>query len=239
MILNLSLAGANTVLTALFGGATLVIKYSKKCNVCKAIKQNKKIGQDIFNTKFYISTNIKTLTDIAQEYHEFFSYDSLKNHVKRHQFMDKEDFNKRSMKMIADRQQNIVKAEDIKNQDVKDIWNRVIQQGIQDMEDGKVVIKPADLLKAAKDKSDYELKVKDQQMAYAEMMWHFASGESNESKNYDRRIIEGQTADYYDPTEGTTGDSGAGQDRPSDIHNSIAWNALTQGADTLPKENNS
>ncbi len=204
-----------------------MLKLSKKCNVCKAIKQNKKIAQDIFNTKYYISSNIRSLSDVYQDHHDLFSYDSLKNHVKRHQFMDKEDFNKRSLKLIQDKRKNIIRAEEAKTTEVKDVWNQVIAQGMKDIEDGKVIIKPSDLLKAAKDKSDYDIKVKDQQMAYAEMMWHFASGESNESKNYDRRIIEGQTADYYDPTEGIAGGSGAGENQSSTLHNPTPGNAAS------------
>lgn len=205
-----------------------MLKLSKKCNVCKAIKKDKKIAKDIFNTKYYVSDYTRTLSDVVHQYSDLFSYDSLKNHVKRHQFMEKEDYNSRSIKIIEDRKKNTVKALEAKNHEVKDVWNQVISQGMKDIEEGKVIIKPSDLLKAAKDKSDYDIKVKDQQMAYAEMMWHFASGESNESKNYDRRIIEGQTADYYDPTEGITGNSGTGQDRPSDIHNKTPGNAASQ-----------
>ena len=114
--------------------------------------------------------------------------------------------------------------------------DNVIQYGMNELKRGELQIKTQDLLKAVKDKSDYELKVNDQKLAYAEMMWHFASGESSESKSYDRRVIEGQEADYYDPTQTLTGYSREGQDGPSDIHNAPSWDAVTSGPTDVSKQ---
>jgi hypothetical protein len=201
-----------------------MLKTSKKCQVCLAIKEDKDLAKQIFNTTYYLKDNNHTLKDVYQKHHELFSYDSLKNHVKRHQFMNERDYNNRAMQKIK-RKHAIVASEG--TFEAKDVWDKVISKGMEDIASGAVAIKPEALLKAVKDKSDYELKTKDQALAYAEMMWHFASGESNESKNYDRRIIEGETAEYYDPTKGPAGDTHQGENGPSDIHYPPTWDAVT------------
>lgn len=213
------------------------IKKSKVCRVCIALTED--LQKEIFATSYYIPGAPRKLLDVYQDHHDDFSYDSLKNHVKRHQFMAKSETTKRTLQTIKNKKREQTKLMKAENRDVKDVWDRVIDQGMQDIEEGKVMIKPADLLKAAKDKSDYEIKVNDQKLAYAEMMWHFASGESNESKSYDRRLIEGQATDYYDPTQNLTDDSGGGENKPNNLHNSITWDAITQGATKVPEGNNS
>lgn len=202
-----------------------MLKLGAKCNVCKAIKDNKDLAKEIFNTTYYLKDNNHTLKDVYERHlDEGWSYDSLKNHVKRHQFMNETDYNKRAMQKIKQKHVTISREKTIESQDV---WQEVINKGMDDIREGRVVVKPEALLKAAKDKSDYELKVNDQKLAYTEMMWHFASGESNQSKQYDRRIIEGETAEYYDVTQGPTGRPDEGEDGPSTIHQPPTWDALT------------
>lgn len=202
-----------------------MLKLSTKCQVCNAIDKNPKLANEIFNTTYYLKDNNHTLRDVLERHlDDGFSYDSLKNHVKRHQFMNERDYNNRVMKKI--KKKHLTKARE-GTVEATDVWQTVIDRGMEDIESGAVVIKPEALLKAVKDKSDYELKTKDQALAYAEMMWHFASGESDNSKNYDRRIVEGETAEYYDPTQGPSGDTHKGENGPSDIHYPPTWDALT------------
>ena len=108
---------------------------------------------------------------------------------------------------------------------------------MEKLQSGELTMRTADLLKAAKDKSDHEMKVKDQQLAMAEMMWFFASGENNESRSYDRRIIEGKAVTDFDPTEESTGDSDSRSNGPSNLHNAVTWDALTPGPDTVSQGN--
>jgi len=202
-----------------------MLKLGAKCNVCKAIKQNKDLVKEIFNTTYYLKDNNHTLKDVYERHlNEGWSYDSLKNHVKRHQFMNEKDFNKRTLQKIKKKHLTISREKTI---EANDVWQEVIDKGMEDIREGRVVVKPEALLKAAKDKSDYELKTKDQALAYAEMIYHFASGESNESKHYDRRIIEGETATSYDPTQGLAGDTSEGEDGSSTVHYPPTWDALT------------
>lgn len=202
-----------------------MIKSSTKCQVCNAIKKDKSLATQIFNTTYYLKDNNHTLRDVLERnLDKDFSYDSLKNHVKRHQFMNEKDYNKRAMQKIKKKHRSIQTEKTI---EASDVWQTVIDRGMDDLKEGRVVVKPEALLKAAKDKSDYELKVKDQALAYTEMMWHFASGENTESKSYDRRIIEGEAAEYYDVTQGPTGHPDEGEDGPSALHQPPTWDALT------------
>lgn len=204
-----------------------MLKLGKKCNVCAAIKVNKSLVNEIFNTTYYLKSHRYTLKDVYEKHigeEPSWSYDSLKNHVKRHQFMSEKDYNNRAMKRIKKQHLTVASEGTV---EAKDVWDEVIHRGLDDLREGRVVVKPEALLKAAKDKSDYELKTKDQALAYAEMMWHFASGESDNSKSYDRRIVEGQEAEYYDATAGVAGDSDEGEDGPSTVYHPPTWDALT------------
>lgn len=111
--------------------------------------------------------------------------------------------------------------------------------GMEQLTAGEMRLDSKDLLSAAKMKKEFALKEKDQELSMAAMMWHFASGENNESRNYDRRVVEGQTGTDFDATAEVTNDSGTGQGRPSDIYHTITWDALTQGPDTVSEGNSS
>lgn len=201
-----------------------MLKTKKNCNVCKLIKQNPPLLNRIYNSAFFMKTG-ESLASIAKDYSDF-KYDNLLNHVKRHQFIDKEDFNKRHLSKIAKEAEKTLLKHTIES---KQVWDTVIDKGMEKLEKGEITMRTGDLLKAAKDKSDYEFKVKDQQMAMMEMVYHFASGESTESRDYDRRIIKGQAVTHYDPADESAEDSGTGEDRPGDIYYPPAWDAPAPG----------
>lgn len=213
-----------------------MLKLNKLCKVCDEVKENTSLLNRIYNSKYYLKSSKESLLQIQEEYADVFSYRSLLNHVKKHQFMSEGDFKDRHLRKIAkDAEKKILKRQI----ESKEVWDEVINQGMEKLQSGELTMRTADLLKAAKDKSDHEMKVKDQQLAMAEMMWFFASGENNESRSYDRRIIEGKTVTDFDPTEVSTGDSNKGESRPSNLHNTVAWDAITSGADTLSTGNDS
>jgi hypothetical protein len=172
-----------------------------------------------------MKTKGETLAQIARDY-DTFTYENLQNHTKKHQFLSKEDFNKRHLSQIATEAEKAILKHTIES---KQVWDEVIDRGMEKLQSGEISLKTGDLLKAAKDKSDYEFKVKDQQMAMMEMVYHFTSGESNNSNIYDRRIIEGKAVTDYDPTEGAAGNSGTGQDESRGVHYPPTWDAPTQG----------
>lgn len=207
-----------------------MLKLNKLCKVCDEVKENTSLLNRIYNSKYYLKSSKESLTHIQEEYADVFSYRSLLNHVKKHQFMSEGDFKDRHLRKIAkDAEKKILKRQI----ESKEVWDEVINQGMEKLQSGELTMRTGDLLKAAKDKSDHEMKVKDQQLAMAEMMWFFASGENNESRSYDRRIVEGKAVTDFDPAEESTGNISQGENGPSDIHNPIAWDALTSGSDKV------
>lgn len=213
-----------------------MLKLNKLCKVCDEVKENTSLLNRIYNSKYYLKSSKESLLQIHEEYADVFSYRSLLNHVKKHQFMSEGDFKDRHLRKIAkDAEKKILKRQI----ESKEVWDEVINQGMEKLQSGELTMRTADLLKAAKDKSDHEMKVKDQQLAMAEMMWFFASGENNESRSYDRRIIEGKAVTDFDPTEESTGDSDSRSNGPSNLHNAVTWDALTPGPDTVSQGNDS
>lgn len=213
-----------------------MLKLNKLCKVCDEVKENTKLLNRIYNSKYYLKSSKESLLQLQEEYADVFSYRSLLNHVKKHQFMSEGDYKDRHLRKIAsDAEKKILKRQI----ESKEVWDEVINQGMEKLQSGELQMRTGDLLKAAKDKSDHEMKVKDQQLAMAEMMWFFASGENNESRSYDRRIVKGAAVTDFDPAEVTTGSIDQGENGPSDLHNTVTWDAITSGADKVSTGNDS
>lgn len=207
-----------------------MLKLNKLCNVCKQLELNPTLTKRIYNTKFFTrgsSVSLKELwEDYSAEHGSQFSYEALLNHVKKHQFMSEKDYNSRHLRQIANQAEKQILKKQIESTQV---WDEVIGKGMEGLAEGTLHMKTADLLKAAKDKSDYELKTKDQELAFAEMMYFFASGENNESRAYDRRVIEGETVENNDVAIEPSDDSRPGQDRPSGVYYPPSWDAAPSG----------
>lgn len=211
-----------------------MLKKQKLCNVCKQIEGNPKLLQAIYDSTAYNKHSSISLRrvweDHKQKYGEQFTYDALRNHAKKHQFLSEKDFNERHLRQIAKKAERQMLTRSIES---KEVWESVINQGMEKLESGELTMKTADLLKAAKDKSDFEMKVKDQQIAMMDMVMHFASGANNESGLYDRRIVEGQTVQDYDPADSIAGNLEPGTPRPGGIHYPPAWDASAPGPDQV------
>lgn len=183
----------------------------------------------IYGSRVYIRGG-EPLQTIWEDYADKFSLQSLRNHTKKHQFIDGKDFNKRHLENIAKKaEQNIIK----KQIESKDVWDRVIEEGMLRLETGEISMKTADLLKAAKDKSDYDFKKKDQEMAMAEMIYFFASGENGDT-NASRRYVEGETAKDNHTSSQLTGVDYQGKNGQDPIYHTITWDAITQGPGQIP-----
>lgn len=201
-----------------------------QCKVCIAIEQNPKLLKDIYNCSWFVKSARRTMLQIQQEHSEEFSYDSIRAHVKRHQTLSATQIHNRNQRAI----QKQKKAEqEIKNLKAGAVWDTVIRTGVTKLNSGELEMKTADLLKAVKDKSDYELKVKDQEMQMAEMVAYFASGEGDvmESRKYDRRIVEGQAVEYYDPTEQSPEDTDRRTEQSRTFYQSLIGDATPPGTD--------
>lgn len=136
--------------------------------------------------------------------------------------MNEKDYTNRHLKQIANQAEKSLLARKIESIQV---WDKVIEEGMDRLADGSITLKTGDLLRAAKDKSDYELKTKDQQLAMMEMVMHFASGENNESRNYDKRVIEGAAVQTNHPADGIAEGFDAREDGPGGIYYPPAWDA--------------
>lgn len=208
-----------------------MLKLNKLCNVCRQIEVNPKLTKDIYNSKFFMRGSSVTLKGLYEDYTATngaqFSYEALLNHCKKHQFMNENDYSARHLRQIANEAEKQVMKRNIESGQV---WEEVISQGMEKLGKGELNMKTADLLKAAKDKSDYELKTKDQELAFAEMMYFYASGESRESKAYDRKFIEGEAVTDFNPTEGTAEDSGPSPAGPRGVYYPPAWDAASSGS---------
>lgn len=198
---------------------------NKRCNVCALILSgDSELQKRIYNSKYFNLTSGESLTKIQAAYGGQFHYNSLVTHVKKHQTVDDVDRVRRSTQNIAIRQENkIVEARKEIKPDV--VWEEVIEQGLEDLKEGRIKLTANHLLKAAADKSTAQLKRKDQDIKLSEMIWHFASGESNESRAYDKAIVEGETATSYNPAAVTAASVDNIKDRPSDIHQSPTGDA--------------
>lgn len=175
----------------------------------------------------------ETLSAIAEAYKGKFSYPSLLNHCKKHQFLNEQDFTNRHLNRIVKKAESDIVKKAIESSKV---WDKVIDQGMEALEEGSLQINTGHLLKAAKDKQDFEFKKKDQQLAMMEMVWHFAAGENHQEINnpyneaklaneHNRDIVEGETVPNQHSTAGTPEDAGRGTDQPRGIHYPPAWNA--------------
>lgn len=209
-----------------------MLKTKKTCTVCQCIKLNDVVLEKIYASSAYTPGGI-SLKELQKSYSDKFSYTALTNHCKKHQFLSDDDYTKRHLSDIAKQAEKRILKQKIES---KDVWDKVINQGMEKLEKGEISLKTADLLKAAKDQSDYDFKKKDQEMAFLEMVYFFASGENDKQLNqpYEREIlsakqhpnlIEGETLPDLHPTEGTPEPIGDGPDRSGAVYYPPAWDA--------------
>lgn len=180
-------------------------KSNPQCKVCKIIEAQAKEGKktlflDIYKSKSFIATHDRTIFQIYKDHEKEFNYSSIRNHVINHQTLSLKELQARNTRALAKQANDRVRSEKIA---ATTVWDGVITEGMTRLKSGEMELRASDLLKATKDKSDYELKVKDQQLQLAAMVAYFASGEGdeNESLKYDRRIVEGKAVEEYDPAE--------------------------------------
>lgn len=210
------------------------LKYSSRCPACQISAKNPALHKRILaSTKFSSIPGAETLKDIAKAY-KLGYHNFLGTHIAKHVALNPDEMSTNEMKRIAERAE--VKSTIMQyDAGVKatDVWDDVITQAREGLKDGSIKLNANHLLKAAKDKTDFEIKKKNQDMAIQEMMWHFASGEAKGSTEYDRRVIEGEAKDDYDPTAIFAGLAPEGPSRPSDIHSGTTGDAPTPRTDQV------
>jgi hypothetical protein len=214
-----------------------MLKYKNNCKVCITAKaeKNNKLIKLIYESNYFMPRSDYSLSEVHRQYEGQFNYRALLNHVKKHQFLDQKDFERREMNRIAKTASGKAAMQRFENVDV---WNEVMTQGMEDLKKGKIQLTANHLLKATKDRTDFELKKTDQQLAMMEMIYHFASGENSENKQYDRRVIGPEDLTNKRSAVPTPGDIIEVEDGPGDIHNGDAGDAVTRWPSSLLTRNN-
>ncbi len=211
------------------------LKYVSVCKGCQLAAKSPTFHKRVLNSKkfFPSSKDAESLRQIALD--TGLVYKNFVLHVNKHVAVNPETLSNKEMDRIIAR--NDKKAEVIAIQDTNratDVWDDVIGKAREELENGSMKLTANHLLKAAKDKSDFEIKKKNQDMAIQEMMWHFASGEALNSGKYDKRIIEGEEATAYDPTQVFAGAFDEGAPRSGDLHPGTTGDAPTPGPGEIP-----
>lgn len=182
-------------------------KPNKQCKVCATILGgDTELKQRIYNSTYFTPQGGgDSLLDILADYGGslekggVFTYVSITKHAKKHQVLDEKARIRRARALVEE-----VKAEPpALNEFVKpeQVHNEILSQGLAALQSGELKLTTRDVLKAATDKATIDIKKKDQDFKLAEMIYHFASGEASNAENYDRRIIEGETATAYDAAD--------------------------------------
>jgi hypothetical protein len=135
--------------------------------------------------------------------------------------MDPEQMTDKELERIAKRsEQKAVIQEKRDLIDAESVWDEVITTAREGIASGEIKLNANHLLKAAKDKTDYNLKKTGQKMQMMEMIAHFASGEYIGSTQYDtRQFVEGEETTAYNAAEITAGGDLQGSFGPDTVHN--------------------
>lgn len=150
-------------------------KPKKNCKVCQTIRQDEKLYSRIMESSQYMKGG-ESLTSISEEYAAFFSYQSLFNHVKKHQALSGDQLVVRRVAQLQKKHdgemyKKIVKAADAQ-QTLLEKLNDKLESG--DFDD-KMTVK--DLIAITRDINNADAKKKDQAMDIMKMMAPHRSGE--------------------------------------------------------------
>lgn len=209
-----------------------MIKTSKKCKVCKTIlsqpkKWEGRLAKQIYGSRFYTPASEYSLKKIAADYKGHFTYEGLLNHCKKHQSISEQDYNDRQLRQTAAQAEKALLKKAIKSTEV---WDTVITEAMEKLQNGQLPISTNHLLQAARDKSNYEFKATDQQMQMMDMVFHFASGEapaSLDESESNREVIDVEATVSGDPEQDF--ERRAAQSRS--FYQSLAGDAPTPGSD--------
>lgn len=200
-----------------------------RCSVCVRVKKDPKLKKRLWECRKLNkhNKNAEPMTDIANDYG--FTWRMVENHLSKHQYVNPEQMTDKELTRIARRAEQVAVIQEKKDiVEVENVWDEVITKAREGIQDGSIKLTANHLLKAAKDKTDYNLKKTGQKLQMMEMIAHFASGEYIGSTAYDdQRYLEGQTTTNNDPAEISTGGALQGAFGSSLIYNRDAGDAAT------------
>lgn len=158
-----------------------MLSLDKRCKVCKAIKTNKPLLRRIYECSYYVPHSQDTVKDIATDYYPAFEYQSILNHVKKHQFIDSQDYTEK-MLAFADKKAELGAVK--RAVQAVDAVQSIVNLGMERLENGEITVDTNQLIRASQVKMTHESKQKDQELATIEMVAHFLSGENAGDRIY-------------------------------------------------------
>lgn len=175
----------------------------KQCKVCSLILNgDNDLKQAIYNsTKFTPEGDGLSLKEIQRQWGDQFHYNAIVTHTKKHQTLDNRDRIRRNQAIVKEIKSEATLPAPIKATQPEEVWQEALSQGLESLKAGELKLTARDVLKAATDKANIDLKKKDQEFKLAEMIYHFSSGEASNATAYDKRIIEGEAPTAYDAAD--------------------------------------
>lgn len=159
----------------------------KRCKVCAAVRTNKPLLKRIYESSCFVPHSKDTLLAIARDYEGVFSYQGLKIHTKKHQFIDSQDYKD---KMLSHIDKQAERSAVRKAVQAKSAIQNIIDRGHERLENGDITVDTNQLLRASQIQMTAEAKTKDQELAAMEMIAFFASGAYKGAKTYEN-LVEG------------------------------------------------
>jgi hypothetical protein len=165
-----------------------MLKTDPRCTVCKAVKKNKVLLSRIYGSSVFVPASSDSLANIARDYYPAIKYDALKNHARKHQFIDSQDYTEKMLNYEDKKAEQSAVRKAVK---AVDAVQAVIQDGMDRLESGELKVRNVnELIRASQVKLNHESKQKDQELATIEMVAHFLSGENNNGRISYADVIE-------------------------------------------------
>lgn len=154
-----------------------MVKYDKRCNVCKIIQleggKDSPLLRRIFDSRQFMP-NGEPLTEILADYHADLKYLSLYNHAKKHQSLEESELEEKKIKAM---ERSVSEAKTRRLITTKDFRDILKDEAMSKLEAGEVKgFTVSSITKLLKDEDDVVAKQKDQQFKAIMMIEQFASG---------------------------------------------------------------
>lgn len=159
------------------GYTSVMLVPEKKCAVCKLVRTNKPLLKRLYESSYFLPHSRDTLLGITRDYKGAFSYGGLKNHMKKHQFIDSQDYTE---KMLQHTDKQLEQGAVRRAVKAVDAVQTVIDKGFERLENGDITVDTNQLIRASQVKMTQEAKQKDQELATIEMIAHFLSEEGSD-----------------------------------------------------------
>lgn len=156
-----------------------MLVFEKRCVTCQLVRKNKQLLKRIYESSWYVPYSKDHLKTIAKE--AKLDYQSILNHVKKHQFIDSQDYHDKMLDHVDKKAEKRAVQKAVK---AVDAIQSIIEIGNERLKNEEITVDTNQLIRASQVKIAQEAKQKDQSLAMAEMVAHFLSGEGKEDRIY-------------------------------------------------------